>query len=91
MEKGENGDIFNVCDGEESSMSHYFQSVARLYDLPQPKQLSWAEAEEVMNPLTFSFLKETRRMSNQKMLKKLEIELLYPNLEVGLPASRMIS
>ncbi len=91
MEKGEPGDIFNVCDGEESSMSHYFQSVAKLYDLPQPKQLSWAEAERVMNPLTFSFLKETRRMSNRKMLEKLEIELLYPTLEAGLPASRMIS
>ncbi len=91
MEKGENGDIFNVCDGEQSSMSHYFMAVAKLYDLPQPKQLSWAEAEQVMNPLTFSFLKESRRMSNRKMLEKLDIELLYPTLEAGLPASRMIS
>ncbi len=91
MDKGKDGDIFNVCDGEESSMSHYFMSVAKLYDLPQPNQLSWAEAEKVMNPLTFSFLKESRRMSNQKMLEKLDIELLYPTLEVGLPASRMIS
>ncbi len=91
MEKGEDGDIFNVCDGDESSMSDYFKSVARLYDLPQPNELSWAEAEKVMNPLTFSFLKETRRMSNRKMLEKLDIELLYPNLEAGLPASRMIS
>jgi len=91
MEKGEDGDIFNVCDGEESSMSHYFMSVAELYDLPQPQQLSWAEAEKVMNPLTFSFLKETRRMSNKKMLEKLEIKLLYPTLKDGLPASRMIS
>ena len=91
MEKGRGGDIFNICDGEESSMSHYFMSVAKLYDLPLPKQLSWAEAEKVMNPLTLSFLKETRRMSNQKMLEKLDIELLYPTLEMGLPASRMIS
>ena len=91
MEKGKAGDIFNVCDGEESSMSHYFISVAKLYDLPQPQQLSWAEAEKVMNPLTFSFLKETRRMSNRKMLEELNIELHYPTLEAGLPASRMIS
>lgn len=91
MEKGEAGDFFNVCDGEESSMSHYFMSVAELYDLPQPQQLSWAEAEKVMNPLTFSFLKETRQMSNQKMLDKLGIKLLYPTLKDGLPASRMLS
>ncbi len=55
MEKGEGGDIYNICDGQKSSMSEYFMAVARLYDLPQPKQLSWSEAEKVMNPLTFSF------------------------------------
>ena len=91
MEKGINGDIFNVCDGQESSMSQYFMAVAEMYDLPQPKQLSWAEAEKQMNPLTFSFLKESRRMSNLKMLDRLGIELLYPTLEKGLLGCRMVS
>jgi nucleoside-diphosphate-sugar epimerase len=91
MEKGEDGDIFNVCDGQESSMSEYFIAVADMYDLPQPKQLSWVEAEKVMNPLTFSFLKESRRMSNQKILEKLGVELQYPTLEKGLFACRTIS
>ena len=91
MEKGEGGDIFNVCDGQESSMSQYFMAVADMYELPQPKQLSWAEAEKEMNPLTFSFLKESRRMSNQKILEKLDIELLYPTLEKGLFACRTVA
>lgn len=88
MEKGEGGDIFNVCDGQKSSMSEYFMEVARMYDLPQPKQLSWGEAEKSMNPLTLSFLKESRRMSNSKMLEKLEIKLNYPTLKKGLIACR---
>jgi nucleoside-diphosphate-sugar epimerase len=88
MDKGEGGDTFNVCDGQKSSMSEYFMEVARLYDLPQPKQLSWDEAEKSMNPLTLSFLKESRRMSNRKMLEKLEIKLNYPTLEEGLNACR---
>lgn len=88
MEKGDGGDIFNVCDGQKSSMSEYFMEVARLYDLPQPKQLSWDEAEKSMNPLTLSFLKESRRMSNRKMLEKLGIKLNYPTLEEGLKACR---
>ena len=91
MEKGKNGDIFNVCDGQESSMSQYFMAVADLYELPQPRQLSWAEAEKEMNPLTFSFLKESRRMSNQKLLEGLEIELSYPTLEEGLLACRTVA
>lgn len=88
MDKGEGGDIFNVCDGQKSSMSEYFIEVARMYDLPQPKQLSWDEAEKSMNPLTLSFLKESRRMSNRKMLEKLEIKLNYPTLKEGLKACR---
>lgn len=88
MEKGEHGDIFNVSDGHPSSMSHYFMSVAELYNLPQPRQLGLAEAEKTMNPLTLSFLKESRNMSNRKMLDKLDIELLYPTLEKGLRACR---
>lgn len=88
MDRAETGDIFNVCDGQQSSMSEYFMAVARLYELPQPKQLTWEEAEKTMNPLTLSFLKESRRMSNRKMLEKLDIELTYPTLEEGLRACR---
>jgi len=91
MEKGANGDIFNICDGERSSMSHYFMSVAELYDLPQPVQLSWAEAEKEMNPLTFSFLKESRLMTNKKMVEQLDIKLSYPTLKAGLAACRKTS
>ncbi len=91
MERGEDGDIFNICDGEESSMSEYFIAVAEMYDLPQPEQLSWVEAEKVMNPLTFSFLKESRRMSNRKMVEKLAIELQYPTLKAGLHACQTVS
>ncbi len=86
MERGEGGAIFNVCDGNASSMSDYFSRVATCCGLPQPEQLSMAEAEKVMNPLTLSFLKESRRMSNAKLLHDLQIELLYPTLDAGLAA-----
>ena len=88
MERAEAGDIFNVCDGQESSMSDYFNAVADLYGLPRPQQLSWQEAEQVMNPLTLSFLKETRRMNPSKLLDKLDLSLHYPTLEEGLEACR---
>ncbi len=86
MEKGAGGDIYNVCDDQPSSMSAYFSAVATHCNLPQPQQLPLAEAERIMNPLTLSFLKESRRMSNAKLLEKLELQLLYPTLEEGLQA-----
>jgi nucleoside-diphosphate-sugar epimerase len=88
MERAESGDIFNVCDGQESSMSDYFKAVADLYELPRPQELSWEEAEQRMNPLTLSFLKESRRMSPGKLLNKLNLCLHYPTLEEGLEACR---
>lgn len=86
MEKGENGDVFNVCDGEGGSMSEYFRAVARKYNLPAPQELTREEAEGVMNPLTLSFLKESRTMTNRRMLEKLQIELQFPTLAAGLNA-----
>lgn len=88
MEKGEHGDIFNVCDGQESSMTDYFMAVADLYELPRPKQISMAQAEKEMNPLMLSYQKESRRMSNKKMLEKLGIVLQYPTLADGLKVSK---
>lgn len=88
MERGETGDIFNVCDGQPSSMSAYFIEVARLYGLPEPEQLSWDEAQQVINPLTLSFLKESRRMDNSHLLEKLQLTLQFPDLVSGLAACR---
>jgi len=86
MEKGEDGDIFNVSDGQQSTMSEYFTAVADLHNLPRPRQISMAEAEQEMNPLMLSYLKESRRMENRRMKEKLEIELLFPTLSAGLKA-----
>ncbi|SHI50502.1 Nucleoside-diphosphate-sugar epimerase [Malonomonas rubra DSM 5091] len=88
MERGEHGDIFNVCDGQESSMTDYFLAVADLYALERPKQISMAQAEKVMNPLMLSYQKESRRMSNRKMLDKLNITLQFPTLQDGLKVCR---
>lgn len=86
LERGESGDIFNVCDGQESTMTEYFTAVADLHNLPRPQQIGMAEAEKVMNPLMLSYLKESRRMSNRRLLEKLAIDLRYPTLAEGLKA-----
>lgn len=87
MEKAEAGDIFNVCDGQGGTMTQYFLAVADLLGLPHPQQITMEEARKVMAPLMISYLTESRRMSNRKVLDKLGIELKYPTLEQGLKAS----
>jgi hypothetical protein len=40
-----------------------------------------------MNPLMLSYLGESRRMDNTRMVEKLGFELLYPDLEAGIRVS----
>ena len=83
-EKGAGGEIFNVSDGQAGTMTGYFNAIADLLGLPRPPQVSMEEANRVMNPMMFSYLKESRRMDNRKMIEQLGVELRYPDLQSGL-------
>lgn len=78
------GDVFNVSDGRPGTMTDYFNTICDLLGLPRLPQVDMAEAKRVMNPMMLSYLTETRRMSNQKMIEQLGITLKYPDLESGL-------
>lgn len=86
-ERGENGDIFNVSDGNPGTMTEYFTACADALGYPRPRRVTMEEAKKVMTPLMLSYVTESRRMGNAKMLRKLGIKLLYPTLQEGLKAS----
>jgi len=83
-EKAVDGDIFNVSDGRPGTMTQYFNTVSTLLALPPLPQVDMEEAKRVMNPMMLSYLTETRRMDNRKMIDQLGVSLSYPNLEAGL-------
>jgi nucleoside-diphosphate-sugar epimerase len=85
-ERAENGDIFNVSDGHPGTMTEYFNAAADFLGLPRPRQVSREEAQQVMSPLMLSYVSESRRMDNRKMLEKLGITLRYPTLTEGIKA-----
>nr|WP_246551227.1 SDR family oxidoreductase [Geobacter hydrogenophilus] len=86
-EKGEDGDIFNVSDGNPGTMTEYFNACADALGFPRPRQVTMEEAKKVMTPLMLSYVTESRRMDNSKMVGKLGVKLLYPTLQDGLKAS----
>ena len=87
LEASEAGEIFNVCDGEVSKMTDYFNAITDLLSLPRLPQVSLAEARKVMSPLMLTYMTESRKISNRKMLEKLGITLKYPTMRAGLKAS----
>lgn len=84
--RGEHGDIYNASDGEPSTMTAYFNAIADIMGVPRAPQVSLAEARSVMTPLMYSYMTESRRIDNKKMLEKLGIRLRYPTLAEGLAA-----
>lgn len=76
-----NGQIYNACDGKPSVMTDYFDRVADYAKLPRPPKITLSEAEDLLSPGILSYLKESRKISNEKMLRELHITLEYPNLE----------
>lgn len=84
MEAAPAGAVYNATDGHPSSMTEYFNQVADYAGLPRPPQVSMAEAEESMSAGMLSYLQESRRIRNDKLLDELGVSLQYPSLTDGL-------
>lgn len=88
MSRGASGEVFNVCDGHPGSMTGYFNAVADFLGLPRPPTISLEAAQRQLTPGMLSYLGESRRLSNRKLIEELGIELRYPTLAEGLSACR---
>ena len=85
-ERAPAGALYNVCDGHPSTMSDYLLAVAAHLDLPPPPTVDWQQAATHFSPQMLSYLRESRRISNQHLLQQLQITLNYPDLAAGLAA-----
>jgi nucleoside-diphosphate-sugar epimerase len=83
-ERGRAGEVYNVSDGQPSTMSRYFKDIAQAQGLPMPPEVSLDEAQKVMSAGMLSYLKESRRLDNRKLLEELGVVLRYPDLGAGL-------
>mgnify|MGYP001555340019 CR=1 FL=1 len=78
--------VYNISDGHPGTMTGYFNQVADLCGLPRPGQIGLAEARTRLSTEMMSYLEESRRLDNSKMLRELGVRLRYPTLREGLAA-----
>jgi len=76
--------VFNVSDGNPTTMSDYFNQVARMFNLPLPPVIDRMTAHLQFSAEMLSYLGESRRIDNRKMREQLGIEPMYPDLVTGL-------
>ena len=81
-------DIFNISDGNPSTMTDFFMQVADAFDIPRPPVVSREEAREKLSSGMISYLQESKKIDNQKMIQELKVVLRYPDLATGLAACR---
>ena len=79
--------IYNVTDGNEDSATQFLLRVAALAGLPEPPLVSRDDALQGLSPTARSFLSESRRVDNRRMLEELGVELRYADLDAGIRAS----
>ncbi|MBT8438707.1 MAG: SDR family oxidoreductase [Gammaproteobacteria bacterium] len=84
MQKGRQGAIYHACDGHPGTMAEYFTAVADKAGLPFPAEISLEDAKHKLSAGMMSYMRESRRLRNEKTLAELGITLDYPTLESGL-------
>ena len=84
MQSAGAGEIFNVTDGTPGKISEYLQAVAQeLNEKPLP-EISMRDAQTQLSAGMLSYLSESRKISNRKMLDELRVKLRYPDFREGL-------
>jgi nucleoside-diphosphate-sugar epimerase len=79
--------VYNVTDGNAISSPAFMDMVADIAGLPRPPRVPMEEAQLTFSPERLSFLNESRRVSNERMLKHLGVKLRYADLAAGIRAS----
>jgi nucleoside-diphosphate-sugar epimerase len=88
--RGPTQQAIHVVDDQAVKMGDYFDAVAAHFGLPQRPRLSRQDAEQQLTPMQWSFMNESRRLSNQRMNQRLRLRLRYPTVQTAIKAIKAI-
>jgi nucleoside-diphosphate-sugar epimerase len=80
---------YNACDDSAIKMGDWLDLVADHVGLARPMRVARAEAARVVPAELFSFMSESRRLSNDRLKSELGVRLRYPTIAHGLASSRV--
>ncbi len=70
--------IYHVCDSSELKMGEHFDAVADAFGLARPPRMTRGEAAVSLSNMQMSFLSESRRLDNRRLIRELRVDLRYP-------------
>ncbi|MEO0368240.1 MAG: SDR family oxidoreductase [Pseudomonadota bacterium] len=84
LEKCGSSETFNICDGNPDKVSNYLQAVTAFFELPPLPEISLLEAQDVLSEGMLSYLSESRKIDNSKILNKLGFKLEFDDYRRGI-------
>jgi nucleoside-diphosphate-sugar epimerase len=85
--RGRGGRAYNASDDCWLKMGDYFDIVAEQFNLPRPPRVSWEIAQNELPEQLLSFMRESRRLANDRLKKELRVRLRYPSVQHGVVAA----
>jgi nucleoside-diphosphate-sugar epimerase len=86
--RGRAGRVYNAVDDSALRMGEYFDIVADATGLPRAPRLPRAALKAAVSQMMYSFMTESRRLSNQRVRNELKLRLLYPTVASALATLR---
>lgn len=87
VRRGQANRSYNASDDVPQRMGDYFDLVADRFGLPRPPRIPRDEARRLMPPQLYSFMSESRRLSNRRIKRELRVTLKYPSVHDGVAAA----
>lgn len=72
--------IYHATDDDEMKMGDYFDAVANTFALPRPPRLPRHAVKLAVSPMMYSFMNESRRLTNGRIKTELKVKLRYPTV-----------
>lgn len=79
--------VYNVSDGNPTPLGAFYDALADMLSCTSPPRISWAEAERQFSAMRLSFLRESRRLSNRRLLADSGYRFLFADFRDGLSSS----
>lgn len=70
----------NTCDDSQLPMGDWFDAVADATGMARPERLPREELKTRVSPMLYSFMSESRRLTNTRLKRELRIRLRYPTV-----------
>lgn len=77
------GRAYNAADDLPQKMGEYFDLVADRHGLKRPPRVARSEAQRVIPETLWSFMSESRRLTNRRIKQELRFRLRYPSVLDG--------